>query len=72
MEASQSSESLEKNNKMPWPIYSEIFELQEKLGNEKNWAFLCKVCFGKKIIHTSKTSTVNLRKHLSVSLFIQY
>lgn len=64
MEASQSSE---KDHKMPWPAYAEVFELHEKLRNEKNWAFLCKICIGKKIIHASRTSTANLRKHISVS-----
>ncbi|XP_067210351.1 zinc finger BED domain-containing protein 4-like isoform X2 [Linepithema humile] len=61
-EASQSSE---KECKMPWPAYAEIFELQKNLGNKKNWAFLCKICIGKKIIHASKTSTENLRKHIN-------
>lgn len=66
------SQSSEKECKIPWPAYAEIFELQQKLGNEKNWAFLCKICVGRKIIHASRTSTANLRKHMSVSLFIQY
>lgn len=66
----ETSQSLEKTNKMPWPIYAEVFELEEKLGNEKNWAFSCKVCVGKKIIHASKTSTANLRKHISVSFYL--
>lgn len=60
----------EKECEIPWPAYAEIFELQQKLGNEKNWAFLCKICVGKKIIHASKTSTANLRKHMSVSLYL--
>lgn len=64
-EASQSSN---KKCKMPWPAYAEIFELQEKLGKEKNLVFLCKNCIGKKIIHASRTSTANLTKHMNVSL----
>ena len=58
-----------KVNKIPWPAHAEVFEVQEELGNEKNLAFLCKICIGKKIIHASRTSTANLRKHLTVSLF---
>jgi len=66
METSQSSE---KDYKMPWLAYAEVFELQQKLlKNEKNWAFLCKIC--KKIIHASKTSTSNLRKHINVSFYL--
>jgi len=63
-EASQSSNE---ERKMPWPAYAEIFQLQEKFGNEKNLAFLCKICIGKKIIHANRTSTANLRKHINVS-----
>lgn len=58
METSQSSNNI---NKMPWPAYPEVFELQQKfLKNEKNWAFLCKI--GRKIIHASKTSTSKFKK----------
>jgi len=64
------SQSSEKECEIPWPPCAEIFELQQKLGNEKNWAFLCKICVGRKIIHASKTSTANLRKHMSVSLYL--
>lgn len=56
--------------KMPWPAYAEIFEFQQNLGNDKNWGFLCKICIGKIIIHASKSSTANLRKHISVSVVI--
>lgn len=63
------SQFSEKNN-FPWPAYAEIFEVREHLGNETNWAFLCKMCINKKIIHASKTSTANLRKHICVSLYI--
>lgn len=67
-----SSSSKEDKCEVPWPAYAQIFELQQKLGNEKNWAFLCKICCGKKIIYASKTSTANLRKHISVSLYLQH
>ncbi|XP_039304998.1 uncharacterized protein LOC113005993 isoform X1 [Solenopsis invicta] len=57
--------SKETTEKIPWPAYAEAFEVQEELGNEKNLALLCKICIGKKIIHASRTSTANLRKHLT-------
>jgi len=65
--ASQSSQEESESTKMPWPAYREIFDLKQHLSNDKNWAFLCKMCIGNKIIHASKTSTANLRKHISVS-----
>ncbi|XP_018400179.1 PREDICTED: uncharacterized protein LOC108777723 [Cyphomyrmex costatus] len=69
----ESSETDEINNKMPWPAYSEIFKFDSKLSNEKNYAFVCKFCFGQKIIHANKTSTANLRKHINISKeFIQF
>jgi len=69
-EASQSSNE---ERKMPWPAYAEIFQLQEKFGNEKKLAFLCKICIGKKIIHANRTSTANLRRHINkFSLLIRF
>jgi len=47
------SQSSNEKRKMPWPAYAEIFQLQEKFGNEKNLAFLCKICIGKKKLHFS-------------------
>lgn len=67
-EASTPSTSSESSNKAPWPTYKEIFVFEPELSNEKNYAFTCKLCLGKKIIHASKSSTANLKKHISVSL----
>lgn len=53
--------------KAPWPAYSEIFTFEPKLSNEKNFAFTCKYCIGKKIIHANRSSTANLKKHINVS-----
>lgn len=47
----KATQSSEKEYEIPWPAYAEIFELQQKLENEKNWAFLSKICVGRKIIH---------------------
>lgn len=61
------SEIVEIDYKAPWPAYSEIFVLEPKLSNEKNFAFTCKFCLGKKIIHANRSSTANLKKHINVS-----
>lgn len=53
---------------MPWPAYSEAFQIQGDLNNDKNYVFLCKICIGKKLIHASKSSAANLKKHLQVNI----
>lgn len=55
-------------SEVPWPAYSEAFEVQTNVNDDKNYVFLCKLCIGKKFIHASKSSSANLKKHLHVSI----
>lgn len=66
-QASTSEPASEIECKAPWPAYAEIFTFEPKLSNEKNFAFTCKFCLSRKIIHASKSSTANLKKHITVS-----
>lgn len=58
---------------IPWPVYSNVFNIREDLSNERNYAFACKLCFNGKIIHANKSSAANLKKHMKVfiNLFIK-
>lgn len=64
---STSQSPCETDSKTPWPAYSEFFSFESKLSNETNFAFTCKLCFNRKIIHANRSSTSNLKKHVNVS-----
>ncbi|XP_071582355.1 uncharacterized protein [Temnothorax nylanderi] len=66
-QASTSQSASETDCDTPWPAYSEIFTFEPKLSNEKNFAFTCKLCLGRKVYQANKTSTSNLRKHSKIS-----
>jgi len=34
---------------MPWPAYAEVYELQQKFGNEKTGLFYAKFALAKKL-----------------------
>lgn len=72
MEEASTSQSLkEKENiecEMPWPAYSKVFDFRPNLSKEKNFAFVCKFCINGKIIHASKSTAANLKKHINVSI----
>jgi len=68
---SQSSNEL---NELEMPAYSEVYRFVPKVSKDNNFAFACKLCTGKKIIYSNKTSASNLKKHVKVGyiyLFIQ-
>ncbi|XP_071582354.1 uncharacterized protein [Temnothorax nylanderi] len=65
-QASTSQSASETDCDTPWPAYSEIFTFEPKLSNEKNFAFTCKLCLGRKVYQANKTSTSNLRKHSKI------
>jgi hypothetical protein len=69
-EASTSQSMNEIDCKAPWPAYSEIFKFESNLSNEKNFAFVCKLCLSRKIIHANRSSTANSKKHINVSFII--
>jgi len=75
MEQNTSQSSNELNElEMPWPAYSEVYRFVPKVSKDNNFAFACKLCIGKKIIYSNKTSASNLKKHVKVGciyLFIQ-
>lgn len=53
---------------MPWPAYSVAFQIEFHLITDKNYALLCKLCIGKKLIR--KSSSANLKKHLQVNIIL--
>lgn len=64
--------NVENELEMPWPAYSEVYTFDPKLCKDKNFAFICKLCIGKKIIYANRSSASNLKKHVKVCFIYLY